>query len=151
MYKRLFFAESVVSFFLIGPIFLKWWWWWYHSLTVHQHQKGHTVSKQVIMIATSIQVATVQVLQCVRAIRYQAKSEQNELIPRQLLGCATGRLPSCTPLEMVVAHPIDVIYMMLHGNYTVNMNKAWHFCIRQTRHFCGNIFVLLYMQFCQYN
>ncbi len=29
------------------------------------------------MIATSIQVATVQVLHCVRAIRYQAKSEQN--------------------------------------------------------------------------
>ncbi len=33
--------------------------WWYHSLTSHQHQKGHTVPKQVIMIATSIQVATV--------------------------------------------------------------------------------------------
>ncbi len=29
------------------------------SLTAHQHQKGHTVPKQVIMIATSIQVATV--------------------------------------------------------------------------------------------
>ncbi len=28
-------------------------------LTAHQHQKGHTVPKQVIMIATSIQVATV--------------------------------------------------------------------------------------------
>ncbi len=26
-------------------------------LTAHQHQKGHTVPKQVIMIATSIQVA----------------------------------------------------------------------------------------------
>ncbi len=35
------------------------WWWWYHSLTAHQHQKGHTVPKQVIMIATSIQVTTV--------------------------------------------------------------------------------------------
>ncbi len=35
------------------------WWWWYHGLTAHQHQKGHTVPKQVIMIATSIQVATV--------------------------------------------------------------------------------------------
>ncbi len=31
----------------------------YQSLTTHQHQKGHTVPKQVIMIATSIQVATV--------------------------------------------------------------------------------------------
>ncbi len=37
------------------------------------------------MIATSIQAATVQVLHCVGAIRYQAKSEQNvrqDLIPR---------------------------------------------------------------------
>ncbi len=34
-------------------------WLWYHILTAHQHQKGHTVPKQVIMIATSIQVATV--------------------------------------------------------------------------------------------
>ncbi len=32
---------------------------WYHSLMAHQHQKSHTVPKQVIMIATSIQVATV--------------------------------------------------------------------------------------------
>ncbi len=31
----------------------------YQSLTAHQHQKGHTVSKQVITIATSIQVTTV--------------------------------------------------------------------------------------------
>ncbi len=31
----------------------------YQSLTAHQHQKGHTVPKQVIMIATSIQVVTV--------------------------------------------------------------------------------------------
>ncbi len=34
----------------------------YQSLTAHQHQKGHhghTVPKQVIMIALSIQVATV--------------------------------------------------------------------------------------------
>ena len=31
----------------------------YQSLMVHQHQKGHTVPKQVIMIAMSIQVATV--------------------------------------------------------------------------------------------
>ncbi len=29
------------------------------QLTAHQHQKGHTVPKQVIIIATSIQVATV--------------------------------------------------------------------------------------------
>ncbi len=29
------------------------------SLTAHQHRKGHTVPKQVILIATSIQVATV--------------------------------------------------------------------------------------------
>ncbi len=31
----------------------------YHSLTAHQHQKGHTVPKQVIMIAMSIQVTIV--------------------------------------------------------------------------------------------
>ena len=36
-----------------------WWWWCYHSLTAHQHQKDHTVPKQEIMIAKSIQVATV--------------------------------------------------------------------------------------------
>ncbi len=30
------------------------WWWWCHSLMAHQHQKGHTVPKQVIMLATSI-------------------------------------------------------------------------------------------------
>ncbi len=69
-------------------------WWWYHSLTAHQHQKGHTVPKQVIMIATSIQVATVYELHCVRAIRYQAKSEQNvrqDLIPRVRHGQAALR------------------------------------------------------------
>ncbi len=38
---------------------MHWWWWWYHSLMPHQHEKGHTVPKQVIMIATSIQVTTV--------------------------------------------------------------------------------------------
>ncbi len=31
----------------------------YQSLTAHQHQKGHTVPKQVMTITTSIQVATV--------------------------------------------------------------------------------------------
>ncbi len=40
--------------------------------------KGHTVPKPVIMIATSIQVATVQELCTLcESIRYQAKSEQN--------------------------------------------------------------------------
>ena len=38
--------------------------WWYHSLTAHQHQKGHTVPKQVIMIATSIQVASLSTVLC---------------------------------------------------------------------------------------
>ncbi len=59
-------------------------WWWYHSLTAHQHQKGHTVPKQVIMIATSIQIASLRTALC-ESIRYQAKSEQNvrqDLIPR---------------------------------------------------------------------
>ncbi len=31
----------------------------YQSLTAHQHQKGHTMPKQVITIPTSIQVDTV--------------------------------------------------------------------------------------------
>ncbi len=31
----------------------------YQSLTAHQHQKGHTVPKQVITIAMLIQVTTV--------------------------------------------------------------------------------------------
>ncbi len=39
----------------------------YQSLTAHQHQKGHTVPKQVITISTSIQVATVLALHGVRA------------------------------------------------------------------------------------
>ncbi len=58
--------------------------WLYHILTAHQHQKGHTAPKQVIMIATSIQVATVRTALC-ESIRYQAKSQQNvqqDLIPR---------------------------------------------------------------------
>ncbi len=69
-----------------------WWWWWYHSLTAHQHQMGHTVPKQVIMIATLIQVATVLRIALCESIRYQAKSEQNV---RQ--DHATGKLLSCTP------------------------------------------------------
>ncbi len=47
--------------------------------------KGSYSAKQVTVIATSIQIATVQVLHRVRAIRYQVKSEQNvrqDLIPR---------------------------------------------------------------------
>ncbi len=69
-------------------------WWWYHSLTAQQHQKGHTVPKQVA-IATSIQVFTVQALHCV-SIRYQAKSEQNvrqDLIRR----VRHGEAALCTP------------------------------------------------------
>ncbi len=49
----------------------------YQSLTAHQHQKGHTMPKQVIMISTSIQVATVLRTALCESIRYQAKSEQN--------------------------------------------------------------------------
>ncbi len=48
----------------------------YQSLTAHQHQKNHTVPKQVIIIATSIQVASLRTALC-ESIRYQAKSEQN--------------------------------------------------------------------------
>ncbi len=48
----------------------------YQSLTAHQHQKGHTMPKQVITIATSIQVFTVLSTALCESIRYQAKSEQ---------------------------------------------------------------------------
>ncbi len=58
----------------------------YQSLTAHQHQKGHKVPKQVIVIATSIQVAMYSLSTALcESIRYQAKSEQNvrqDLIPR---------------------------------------------------------------------
>ncbi len=70
---------------VISVTSLIWWWWWYHSLTARQHQKGHTVPKQVIMIATSIQVATVLRTALCESIRYQVKSEQNvrqDPIPR---------------------------------------------------------------------
>ncbi len=55
--------EQILLYTYIGNqcelFHVKLWWWWYHSLTAHQHRKGHTVPKQVIMIATSIQVGTV--------------------------------------------------------------------------------------------
>ncbi len=64
-------------------------WWWYHSLTAHQHQKGHTVQKQVIMIASSIQVATVQDLHCVRA--FAIRPSLNKMSDKTWYsGCATG-------------------------------------------------------------
>ncbi len=50
----------------------------YQSLTAHQHQKGHTMPKQGIMIASPSTALC-------ESIRYQAKSEQNvrqDLIPR---------------------------------------------------------------------
>ncbi len=58
----------------------------YHSLTAHQHQEGHTVPKQVIMIATSISSRYSLSTALCESIRYQAKSEQNvrqDLIPRE--------------------------------------------------------------------
>ncbi len=71
------------------------WLWWYHSLTAHQHQKGHTVPKQV-MIATSIQVATVYELHCVRA--FAIRPSLNKMSDKTWYpGWATGRLLSCTP------------------------------------------------------
>ncbi len=44
----------------------------YHSLTAHQHQKGHTVPKEVIMIAKSIQ--TLQSKNC--TVREHSRSGQ---------------------------------------------------------------------------
>ncbi len=66
----------------------------YQSLTAHQHQKGHTVPKQVIMISTSSRYSLSTAL-C-ESVRYQAKSEQNvrqDLIPR----VRHGEAALCTP------------------------------------------------------
>ncbi len=65
----------------------------YQSLTAHQHQKGHTVPKQVIMKCYSLSTALGE------SIRYQAKSEQNvrqDLIPR----VRHGETALCTPISM---------------------------------------------------
>ncbi len=100
--------------------------WWYHTLTAHQHQKGHTVPKQVIMIATSIQVATVHVLHCVRAIRYQAKSEQNVqyLIPRVRHGEAALIPP---PPPVYKDDDTDINYLVKQGTYFCNILHANRF------------------------
>ncbi len=49
----------------------------YHSLTANQHQEGHTVPKQVIMIATSISSRYSLSTALCESIRYQAKSKQH--------------------------------------------------------------------------
>ncbi len=64
--------------------------WLYQSLTAHQHQKGHTVPKQVESTRKECYSSTVWELHCLRtalceSICYQAKSEQTvrqDLIPR---------------------------------------------------------------------
>ena len=68
----------------------------YQSLTAHQHQKGHTVPKQVITIATLIQVTTVQALHCVRA--FAIRPSLNKMFDKTWYpGCATGWLLSAPP------------------------------------------------------
>ena len=56
----------------------------YQSLTAHQHQKGHTVPKQVITIATSIQVTTVssvnQQYEGVSVRKWYKPDEQNMVL-----------------------------------------------------------------------
>ncbi len=107
--------------------------WLYQSFTAYQHQKGHTVPKQVMMISQSNRkkkcyIFTVWELHCLRtalceSIRYQAKSEQNvqqDMIPRVRHGEAalcTPRVPVRNksdidrvyrPLEQVrLPHPLD--------------------------------------------
>ncbi len=74
--------------------------WLYQSFMAHQHQKGHTVPKQVSLLDDDDDItestrkkchgSTVWELHCLRtalseSIHYQAKSEQNvrqDLIPR---------------------------------------------------------------------
>ncbi len=70
---------------------------WYQSLTTHQHQKGRSVPKQVIMIATSIQVATVLRNALCESIRYQAKSEQN-VQQDPISRVSHGEAALCTPI-----------------------------------------------------
>ncbi len=65
----------------------------YQSLTAHQHQNGHTVPNEVIMIATSIQVTTVEALHCVRA--FAMRPSLNKMSDKTWYpGWATGRLLS---------------------------------------------------------
>ncbi len=62
------------------------------SLTAHQHQKGHTVPKHLIMLVSCYSLRTA----LCESIRYQAKSEQNvrqDLIPR----VRHGESALCTP------------------------------------------------------
>ncbi len=98
----------------------------YQSLTEHQHQNGHTVPKQVIMIATSIQVATVYALHCVRA--FAIRPSLNKMSDKTWYpGCATGRLLSaprkldgshrwCRECLLSGCHIINRLYIHLTTN-----------------------------------
>ncbi len=87
--------------------------WLYQSFTAHQHQKGHTVPKQVSPLDADditestrkkCHGSTLRELHCLRtalreSIRYQAKSEQNvrqDLIPR----VRHGEAALCTPAAL---------------------------------------------------
>ncbi len=104
----------------------------YQSLTAHQHQKGHTVPKQVITIATSIQVTVYSLSTALcESIRYQAKSEQNvrqDLIPR----VGHGEAALCTPswdqyIELTsIAYIPEIIYThaSLYVIYSIFFTKS---------------------------
>ncbi len=75
------------------------WLWLYQSLTAHQHQKGHTVPKQVSPLEKMLCFYSLRTALC-KSIRYQTKSEQNvrqDLIPRVRHG------------EAALMHPIHTM------------------------------------------
>ena len=104
----------------------------YQSLTAHQHQKGHTVPKQVITITTSIQVVTVQAPHCVRA--FAIRPSPNKMSDKtRHLGRSTGRLLS----EWSFVTYLNVI--RLHHPISPIIGHCFHICHRIIQVFWGGI------------
>ncbi len=120
--------------------------WLYQSLTAHQHQKGHTVPKQVspldddddITESTrkklwfySLTLRTALSKNCtVWEHRYQAKSEQNvrqDLIPRARHGEAALMHPWCS---MVSYGLIWFLYGIQAFKILVTLNMTFYDCSR---------------------
>ncbi len=110
--------------------------WLYQSFTAHQHQKGHTVPKQVSPLDDDDDItrnkcygSTVWELHCLRtalceSIHYQAKSEQNvrqDLIPK----VRHGEAALCTPWAVWNLFVWNLfsysIYMHISGKYWCNV------------------------------
>ncbi len=77
----------------------------------HINTKGHTMPKLVIMIVTSIQIATVQELHCVRA--FTIRPSLNKMSEKtRYPGCATGRLLSAPLLWIDSANILLLFYKL---------------------------------------